>query len=129
MQNTRMSSPKKVFIVDDNQTNLATAKDTLKDDYFVTCMTSADRMFALLEKLTPELILLDIEMPEMNGFEALAKLRTSENPVLRDMKVIFLTSHGSGDNVKLAAQHGADGFIIKPFIPSELKLRVSQHLK
>ena len=124
-----MSSQKKVFIVDDNQTNLATAKDTLKDDYFVTCMTSADRMFTLLEKLTPDLILLDIEMPEMNGFEALAKLRASENPVQRDMKVIFLTSHGSGDNVKLAAQHGADGFIIKPFIPSELKLRVSQHLK
>ena len=120
---------KKIFIVDDNQTNLAAAKEALKDDYSVMCMLSAEKMFHLLEKITPDLILLDIEMPEMNGFDALAILRKSENPEHSKLKVIFLTSHGSGDNVKMAAIHGADGFIIKPFIPSELRIRVLQHLK
>ena len=80
---------KTVFIVDDNDTNLAMAKSALKEQYRVMTLPSAEKMFALLEKIKPDLILLDIEMPEMDGFEALQLLK--DNEAYADIPVVFLT--------------------------------------
>ena len=121
--------PKMIFIVDDNETNLAAAKGALKDNYRVLCMTSAARMFKLLEQMTPDLILLDIEMPEMNGFEALKLLKDSERQDHKNIPVVFLTSKGSGVNVATAVAHGACDFIVKPFDPIRLQDRVIVHTK
>jgi putative two-component system response regulator len=60
-----------IFVVDDSDTNLAVANDALKEHYKVMTLPSADKLFTMLKKVTPDLSLLDIEMPEMNGFEAL----------------------------------------------------------
>jgi len=68
---------KTIFVVDDNDTNLSTAKEALKGQYRVMSLPSAAKMFALLEKITPDMILLDIEMPEMSGFEALRLLKNT----------------------------------------------------
>ena len=124
--NTEQRVMKKVFIVDDNETNLITAKETLQKNYMVLCMVDADRMFQLLEKMTPDLILLDIEMPVLNGLDALRLIRGSKEERIKNLKVIFLTSHASGDNIKIAAENHADGFMVKPFVPSDLRLKVAQ---
>ncbi|MCL2207748.1 MAG: response regulator [Fibromonadales bacterium] len=110
---------KTIFIVDDTDTNLVTAKEALEEDYRVFTMPSAAKMFAFLEKMTPDLILLDIEMPEMNGFTALDKLREKEKTA--KIPVAFLTAHGG--------MAGATDFIVKPISKEDLQHRVVELLK
>ena len=69
---------KKIIVVDDNLENLTALKDTLKDTYEVYTCPSAFKMFDLLEHFLPDLILLDVEMPDMNGYEAAKKLKDNE---------------------------------------------------
>ncbi|MCL2266992.1 MAG: response regulator [Treponema sp.] len=78
-----------IFIIDDNDANLVMASSALEDEYRVLTMPSAQKMFSLLEKKTPDLILLDIEMPDMTGLEAIEKLK--DNPQTSGIPVIFLT--------------------------------------
>jgi len=109
---------KKIFVVDDNLTNLLTAKNALTDHYQVFTMSSAMKMIELIKKVTPDLILLDIKMPEMDGFKALAYLKSDSS--YSDIPVIFLT--GTTDAVLEARgfELGVTGFITKPFSPPAL---------
>ena len=116
---------KKILVVDDNKMNLAVAKEALSNDYSVLCTTSADKMFSLLEKFIPDLILLDIEMPGMTGIEALKKIRTYDDPNIKNVRVVFLTSHGSDGNVINAHKYKAHGFILKPFDPATLRKKIT----
>jgi len=84
---------KTIFVVDDSDTNLTMAESALEDQYRVMTMPSAASMFKFLDKVVPDLILLDIEMPDMNGFEALKKLK-SEN-AWSEIPVIFLTGRNN----------------------------------
>ena len=102
-----------IFVVDDSDTNLSVAKETLKENYRVMTLPSAAKMFALIEKVRPDLILLDVEMPEMNGFEALSRLK--ESPAYSDIPVIFLTGMLDEEIKARGAQLGVAGFISKPF--------------
>ena len=117
---------KTIFVVDDNDTNLSVAKEALKDNYRVMTMPSAAKMFTLLEKITPDLILLDIEMPEMDGFEALQLLKN--NKVQADIPVIFLTSMSDASVEARGFEMGAIDFIIKPFSAPVLINRLNTHL-
>ena len=78
-----------IFIVDDKDTNLLLAKTALEGLYKTFALPSAERMFKLAEKITPDLILLDVDMPEMDGFEAMKILKNDEK--LKSIPVIFLT--------------------------------------
>jgi CheY-like chemotaxis protein len=117
---------KTIFVVDDSDTNLAMAEEALEDHYNVMTMPSADRMFLLLEKMTPELILLDIEMPEMNGFEALEKLRNSK---WSGIPVLFLTGTVNASIKEQSSKLGAVGIVEKPFSPDVLLDHVKPHIK
>jgi len=117
---------KTIFVVDDSAINLITAKNALKDYYRVMTMLSAAKMFELLEKRVPDLILLDIEMPDMDGFEALHKLKT--NGIHADIPVIFLTSMTDDDVEVRGFQIGAVDFINKPFSVPVLINRIKTHL-
>jgi putative two-component system response regulator len=118
---------KTIFIVDDSDTNLATAEEALEDDYNVMTLPSADKMFALLGKITPDLILLDIEMPFMNGFEALERLKADGS--WSAIPVIFLTGTIDAGIKEKSSKSGAVGIISKPFDRSALLDLVKSHVK
>ena len=117
---------KTIFVVDDNDTNLSMAKEALKEDYRVMTLPSAAKMFAFIEKIMPDLILLDIEMPEMDGFEALRCLKS--NAAQACIPVIFLTSMNDASVEVRGFQLGVVDFITKPFSAPVLLNRIKTHL-
>jgi len=117
---------KTVFIVDDSDTNLAKAEEALEEHFNVMTLPSAAKMFTLIEKINPDLILLDIEMPEMNGFEALEKLKASNT--WASIPVIFLTGTTDAVIEEKSAKLGAVGIITKPFDSSVLLNQVNSRI-
>jgi len=117
---------KTIFVVDDIEINLTIVEAALQDQYEIVALQSAKDMFTRLEKTTPDLILLDIEMPEMSGFEALKILK--ENKEYENIPVIFLT----GDNDSSVEARGFDmgviDFVTKPFSVPVLLNRLKTHL-
>ena len=118
---------KKILIVDDNKLNLTVAKNVLRSIYEVTAVTSGNDALKAIENLSFDLILLDINMPEMDGFEVLAKLK--ENPVSKDIPVIFLTADSDADTETKCFESGAIDFIAKPFVPEVMRSRISRVLE
>ncbi|MCL2184658.1 MAG: response regulator [Treponema sp.] len=117
---------KTIFVVDDSDTNLSMAEAVLEDYYRVMTMPSAAKMFTLLDKITPDLILLDIEMPEMDGFETLEKLK--KESALQDIPVMFLTGRNDAVVEARGLEIGAVDFITKPFSAPVLLNRIKTHL-
>ena len=115
-----------VMIVDDNVTNLRIAMNALSELYDVLTAPSAAKMFTLLERKTPRLILLDIEMPEMDGYQAIKLLKSA--PGTRRIPVIFLTGKSDPESELEGLSLGALDYISKPFMPQLLRKRVELHL-
>jgi len=117
---------KTIFVVDDSDTNLSMAENALEDLYCVMTMPSAAKMFTLLDKVTPDLILLDIEMPDMNGFQALQQLKSHD--AYSGIPVIFLTGMTDVSTEVQGFELGAVDFIAKPFSAPVLLNRIKTHL-
>jgi class 3 adenylate cyclase len=115
-----------IMLVDDNPANLLTGKGVLSQKYNVFTALSAEKLFSLLENNKPALILLDVDMPGVNGYEAIKILKSKEET--RDIPVIFLTGKGDSDNELEGLSLGAIDYIIKPFIPPLLLKRIEVHL-
>jgi len=116
-----------IFIVDDNDTNLMAAKTALEGAYKTFAMPSAARMLKLAEQIMPDLILLDVDMPEMDGFEAMRALKS--NPRLKSIPVIFLTAMSDTETETHGFEMGALDFIYKPFSPPVLIRRIETHIE
>ena len=117
---------KTIFVVDDSHTNLFAAEEALEELYNVITVPSGAKTITLLEKIKPDLILLDIEMPEMDGFEVLKFLKSQDR--FKEIPVIFLTSLVDTDVEVKGFQMGVVDFIIKPFSAPVLINRVKLHL-
>jgi putative two-component system response regulator len=117
---------KTIFVVDDNDTNLSMAKEALREHYRVMTLPSAAKMFSLMEKITPDLILLDINMPEMDGFEALQLLKA--DCAHKTIPVIFLTGMTDKEVEVRGFELGVIDFITKPFSAPVLVNRLKCHL-
>jgi len=117
---------KTIFVVDDNNVNLVSADEALSKYYRIYTLPSAVSMFELLEDIRPDLILLDILMPEMDGFETLKKLKSDKD--LHDIPVIFLTSRTDASTEALGFEMGVVDFISKPFSRPVLLNRIKIHL-
>ena len=118
---------KRVLIVDDDLITRKTASYILtKEEYFVEAVESGNRALQKLSDEYYDLILLDIEMPVMNGFETLRYIRN--NPATKDVRVAFLTGDSTQESVIQAANLNASGYIVKPFIPENLIARVQEIL-
>jgi putative two-component system response regulator len=117
---------KTIFAVDDTDTTLTIVERALENYYRVVTMASASKMFDLLEKITPDLILLDIEMPEIDGFSALKKLKADSS--YANIPVMFLTGYTDTAIEVSGFEIGAVDFITKPFSASVLLNRIRTHL-
>ena len=120
------STRKKIIIVDDNASYLSVVRVLLKPIYEVYPAPSAIKLLKILEKFIPDLVLLDVNMPEMSGFEAITVLR--ENPRYKDIPVIFLTAKDDEASAVKGLDLGAADYITKPFTGPLLLKRISNIL-
>jgi len=117
---------KKIIVVDDNIDDLTALRNTLKDLYEVFSCQSVSMMFDLLGHFQPHLILLDVEMPDTNGYEAAKKLK--ESGKYSEIPIIFLTGMSDPHNEMEGLKLGAVDYIHKPFVAPLLLQRIKTHL-
>lgn len=125
-----MTSDKKpvVLIVDDNLSNLQLlAITTQEEGYEPVLVTSAVQALSFIDEEEPDIILLDVMMPEMDGFELCRKLKA--NLKTQDIPVVFLTAKTSTEDIITGFDAGAVDYITKPFNPVELKARLRTHIR
>ena len=118
---------KTVFIVDDNKSNLYSAKTALEGIYRTYALLSAERMFKIAERIMPDIILLDIEMPDTDGFEAMRILKSDSR--WNEIPVVFLTARNDAEAELRGFEMGALDFISKPISPPVLIKRIETHLE
>src|SRR5271169_2481141 len=124
---TDTEGKKLVLIVDDAPANLQLMRSILKDDFKIRVATSGAKALALVKANPhPDLILLDVMMPEMDGYEVCAILKAT--PEAKDIPVIFLTGKTEADDETKGFEVGAVDYIHKPFSPAVVKARVHTHL-
>ena len=119
---------KKIIAVDDKQDLLFTIKlviEYINDEYEVTTLDSGKKLFQLLKKETPDLILLDIMMPDLNGWDIHKKLKSTNK--WSKIPVIFISSVAD-DTSKITANSIGDDFIEKPFDSYDLKQKIENIL-
>lgn len=133
MDNKSSEGRKQIVIVDDNPVNLDMAESILRGEYKVTKLISGEQLMKLLNRVHPDMILLDIQMPKMDGYQVLKNLKT--NPDWRDIPVIFITGQKDSASEREGFRLGAQDFIGKPFnnevtlsrIRSQLELYQYRH--
>jgi putative two-component system response regulator len=119
---------KKILLVDDNKIQLIIAENVLKNDYTVFIATSGKEAIEhLLKGSTPDLILLDIIMPEMDGWETFHRIKAIS--LLKDIPIMFLTSETEESIEKKAFEIGAVDYIKKPFKREDLLNRIKNNIK
>jgi len=116
-----------VVIVDDDITNLTIGRSALSDQFNVFTAPSGEKLFYLLGKITPDIILLDIEMPVMNGYEVIKRLKSSEKTV--HIPVIFLTGKSEAEIGAEYQKHGAVAYSTKPFSREWLVELINTHAR
>lgn len=117
---------KQILMVDDVATNLICATEVLKPTYEVSTAKSGRQALLMLKEMTPDLIMLDINMPQMDGYEVFDRLRS--NPDWENIPVVFLTAESDAANESKGLEMGAMDFIRKPFDPEVMKARIDKIL-
>ena len=119
---------KKILLVDDSDVHLVIAVNILKDKYEIDTAKSGKEALGILSKgLVPDLILLDILMPEMDGWETFNKIKGIS--LLKDVPIAFLTSLDGVREKLYASRIGANDLITKPYDGEDLLLRVEKLVK
>lgn len=118
---------KHILVVDDNKTNLMTAKAALQEQYKVTAVLMGAQALKFLESNTCDLILLDIDMPQMDGFEVLARIK--EMQLENEPPVLFLTANMEPAMLEQCIASGGMDVVLKPFVHKVLLSRISYILE
>ena len=118
---------KRILVVDDDSMNLMRTKMILGQEYQVVLAESGAEALSRLKEDEEQIdmVLLDIDMPEMNGIETFERMKD----FAADIPVIFLTASGQEDDVVSAIRLGAVNYLKKPFRPQELMRRISQEFE
>lgn len=123
-----MDNKNTILLIDDDRALLKMAGEILRADYEVSFATSGAQAIELLEgDYTPDIILLDIDMPDMDGFSTLLAIRELDNA--RDIPVLFLTGVTQTESEIEGLSLGASDYITKPFIKGILLARIKRHLE
>jgi len=118
----------RILIVDDNTTNRRVLVFSLKKaGYEPLEACSGDEALELAESEKPDLILLDVDMPGMDGFEVCSKLKAIS--VCAEIPIIFITAKSTASDIERAFEVGGSDYVTKPFHITEVKARVSVHLQ
>ena len=128
MSETTLKELKKdvILVVDDQPNNLKVISSVLGDSYSLSFANNGPNALKILENLQPDLILLDVMMPGMDGYEVCQRIKSTEKT--KELPVIFLTAKNDIEDILKAFRAGAVDYITKPFNIMELKVRVGNHL-
>ncbi len=118
---------KRILVVDDNKFNCVIVKQALRTMYEVFVANSGNDALAFLQENKVDLVLMDIEMPEMDGRETVKRMK--ENPEWAKIPVIFLTAYTDAEMEAECLKAGADDYISKPFVPIVMLTRVARILE
>ena len=121
-----MSHPATILIVDDNENNIDVLMEFL-ESYEVLVSLSGEQALELLKSQTVDLVLLDVMMPHMDGYEVCTQLKN--NPKTASIPVIFITAKHDPDSIEKAFDVGGSDYISKPFKPKELQARVRTQIE
>ena len=122
-----MALPKTILAVDDTPSNINVVKGVLSPTYSIMAANNGRLALKILEVHQPDLVLLDIMMPDMDGYEVCEKIKS--NPKTRDSPVIFLTAKSDPHDEAKGLSIGAVDYITKPISPAILTARVKNHLQ
>ena len=117
---------KKVMVVDDNPDLIFSIKEAFYNDYEIISAESGKQCLKILETKIPDIIILDIMMPDMSGWETFNKIR--EKDLLKNIPIVFLTARRDDASRKAGVFLG-DDYIEKPFELNDLKKRIDKLLK
>jgi len=118
---------KQILVVEDQEDNRRIVRDLLTaTDYEVTEAENGEEALAAIAKARPDLILMDIQLPIMDGYTATRRIKA--DPALRSIPVIAVTSYALSGEEKKAREAGCDDYIPKPYSPRELLAKVRQYL-
>jgi two-component system, cell cycle response regulator DivK len=123
-----VTTPRVVLVVDDHEDNRRILRDLLASaGYEVVEATTGDDGVAMAKARTPDLILMDIQLPGIDGYEATRRIKADD--ALRRIPLIVVTSYAlSGDDAKALAA-GADAYVAKPFSPRAMLAKIREYLK
>ena len=116
-----------ILAVDDSPVILNSISFMLSNEYQVFTLPKPTELERVLQKLTPDLFLLDYRMPELSGFDLVPIIRKFE--AHKETPIIFLTSEGTVDNITAAIALGACDFAVKPFQPEILRAKIAKHIR
>ena len=124
---TRADSRQRVLIVDDQPANIRVMAEVLRNDYELFFATDGAKALEVVAANDIELVLLDVVMPEMDGFEVCTRLKADERTAR--IPVIFVTAREETHDETRGFEAGAVDYIIKPFVPPIVRARVRTHLE
>jgi putative two-component system response regulator len=117
----------KILIIDDEPLNIDLLSGVLKSDYTIFATTNGNDGLALAHSAQPDLIILDIRMPDVDGYEVCHQLKSS--PDTKEIPIVFCTTKDSDSDEAIGLQMGVVDYIHKPFNPSLVAMRVKNHIE
>jgi len=122
-----MNKLKKILIVDDEKINIMSLAYSLRPDYDIIVAIDGVTAIEVAQKHIPDIILLDIIMPEMNGFDVIVKLKESE--ITKNIPVIFVTGIRKPEDEKKGYSLGAVDYIVKPYDAAVIRKKIESCIK
>jgi two-component system, cell cycle response regulator DivK len=118
---------KRILVVEDQEDNMQILRDMLlAADYEIVEAVNGEEALAAVAKQRPDLILMDIQLPIMDGYEATRRIKA--DPALKSIPITAVTSHALGAGEEKARAAGCDDFVAKPYSPRQLLAKVRQCL-